>query len=105
MMLKFKWETEFKNTEIGGIPREWDTRKIKEIGKVITLATNNGANRIYGIRFDSSETENLRKEAIAKEIPTTPTGKYWRLLAKLKIVILPIERVEARAVITIKFMW
>jgi len=47
MMLKFKWETEFKNTEIGGIPREWDTRKIKEIGKVITGKTPPTKDRKY----------------------------------------------------------
>ena len=26
-MLKFRWETEFKETEIGEIPREWGIRK------------------------------------------------------------------------------
>ena len=34
MTLKFKWETEFKETEIGEIPRDWEVRKIKEIGEV-----------------------------------------------------------------------
>ncbi len=33
-MLKFKWETEFKETEIGEIPKDWEVRKIKEIGEV-----------------------------------------------------------------------
>jgi len=38
-MLKFKWETEFKETEIGEIPKDWEVRKIKELGKVITGKT------------------------------------------------------------------
>ena len=33
-MVKFKWETEFKETEIGEIPKDWEVRKIKEIGEV-----------------------------------------------------------------------
>ena len=33
-MLKFRWETEFKETEIGEIPKDWEVRKIKEIGEV-----------------------------------------------------------------------
>ena len=30
-MLKFKWETEFKETEIGEIPKDWDVRQVKEL--------------------------------------------------------------------------
>jgi len=33
-MLKFRWETEFKKTEIGEIPKEWEVKRIKEIGEV-----------------------------------------------------------------------
>ena len=33
-MLKFKWETEFKQTEIGKVPREWEVQKIKEVGEI-----------------------------------------------------------------------
>ncbi len=35
-MLKFKWETEFKKTEIGEIPREWE---VNELGKISTIKT------------------------------------------------------------------
>ena len=38
MTLKFKWETEFKETEIGEIPKDWEVRKIKEIGEVAGLS-------------------------------------------------------------------
>ena len=31
MTLKFKWETEFKQTEIGEVPREWEVRKLGEL--------------------------------------------------------------------------
>ena len=34
MTLKFKWETEFKQTEIGKVPREWEVQKIKEVGEI-----------------------------------------------------------------------
>jgi type I restriction enzyme S subunit len=30
-MLRFRWETEFKETEIGEIPREWEIRKLGEV--------------------------------------------------------------------------
>lgn len=30
-MLKFRWETEFKETEIGQIPKEWEVKRLKEI--------------------------------------------------------------------------
>ena len=32
-MLKFKWETEFKKTEIGEIPKEWEEKRIEQITK------------------------------------------------------------------------
>ena len=30
-MLKFKWETEFKETEIGEIPRDWEIKEVKDL--------------------------------------------------------------------------
>ena len=33
-MIKFKWETEFKQTEIGEVPRVWEVQKIKEVGEI-----------------------------------------------------------------------
>jgi len=32
-MIKFKWETEFKETEIGEIPKDWEVRKLGDIVK------------------------------------------------------------------------
>ena len=32
-MLKFKWETEFKKTEIGEVPKEWEVKRIEQITK------------------------------------------------------------------------
>ncbi len=34
-MLKFRWETEFKETEIGEIPRDWEVKKLGESVKFI----------------------------------------------------------------------
>ena len=33
-MLKFRWETEFKETEIGEIPKDWGVRKLGEVVEV-----------------------------------------------------------------------
>ena len=33
MTLKFKWKTEFKETEIGKIPKDWDIKSIGQITK------------------------------------------------------------------------
>ena len=43
-MIKFKWETEFKQTEIGEVPGEWEVRRLKEIVRFIK-----------GISYKSSE--------------------------------------------------
>src|SRR3989344_4528971 len=43
------------------------------------------------------------KEATANEAPTIPMGRYWILLAKLKMAMEPTANVEAMAVMTIKF--
>jgi len=43
-MIKFKWETEFKETEIGEVPRGWEVRRLKEIVRFIK-----------GISYKSSE--------------------------------------------------
>ena len=46
-MLKFKWETEFKETEIGEIPNDWEVRKIEEIANVSTGGTPSRKNEEY----------------------------------------------------------
>jgi len=48
-MLKFRWETEFKETEIGEIPRDWEVSKIGIFYKLK-----------YGITATSSEFGNCR---------------------------------------------
>jgi type I restriction enzyme S subunit len=48
-MLKFRWETEFKETEIGEIPKEWETKKIRDF-----------YNLKYGITLSSSDYGNCR---------------------------------------------
>jgi len=49
MALKFKWETEFKETEIGEIPKDWEVKKIKDF-----------YNLKYGITASSNEYGNCR---------------------------------------------
>ncbi|ALM76052.1 restriction endonuclease subunit S [Thermococcus barophilus] len=38
-MVKFRWETEFKKTPIGEIPKDWIETQIKDIGRVVTGKT------------------------------------------------------------------
>lgn len=39
-MLKFRWETEFKETEIGEIPKDWEVKKLGEVIEVEWGNTN-----------------------------------------------------------------
>jgi len=48
-MLKFRWETEFKEKEIGEIPRDWEVKKVKEFYDLK-----------YGITASSSDYGNCR---------------------------------------------
>ena len=40
MSVKFKWETEFKETEIGKIPKDWNIIKLGELANIKTGKTN-----------------------------------------------------------------
>ena len=85
MTLKFKWETEFKKTEIGEIPREWEVREISEIAETSTGGTPSRKNEKYwggnlnwlksqevndNYIYDTEEkiTEEGRKNSNAKRI-------------------------------------
>ena len=69
-MIKFKWETEFKKTEIGEIPREWEEKRVEEFYKLM-----------YGITTSSKGYGNcrlLRMTDIGEEdinIETIPYAK------------------------------
>lgn len=39
-MLRFRWETEFKETEIGEIPREWEVKKLGDMATIKTGKTD-----------------------------------------------------------------
>ncbi len=67
----YQWDKETKKNILVGFAASENFKvktKLKNTGKIVTLVTENGANRIYGIYFDSSEAENLRKKAIAKAV-------------------------------------
>ncbi|PMQ01211.1 MAG: restriction endonuclease subunit S [Dictyoglomus sp. NZ13-RE01] len=38
-MLKFRWETEFKETEIGEIPKDWEVKRLGDIANISTGGT------------------------------------------------------------------
>ncbi len=79
-MLKFKKETEFKDTEIGKVPRNWEVKEIGEVGEVAggtTPSTNNqdywGGNipwltpkdlRDYDYIYISKGERNITKKAV-----------------------------------------
>ena len=84
-MIKFKWETEFKETEIGEIPRDWKVREISEIAETSTGGTPSRKNEKYwggnlnwlksqevndNYIYDTEEkiTEEGRKNSNAKRI-------------------------------------
>ncbi len=45
--MKFCWETEFKKTEIGRIPNDWDVKRIEEIAEVSTGGTPSREKKEY----------------------------------------------------------
>jgi Type I restriction modification DNA specificity domain. len=47
LKIKFRWETEFKETEIGEIPREWEVKKLGEISEITTGGTPRRNNPLY----------------------------------------------------------
>jgi len=77
-MIKFRWETQFQKTELGEIPRGWEVKKIRDLGKVITGKTpptkrkeywNNDYPFItpsdipdYGVRYSYSVERYLSEE-------------------------------------------
>jgi len=46
-MLKFRWETEFKKTEIGEIPKDWEIKKLGDIAEITTGGTPRRNNPLY----------------------------------------------------------
>ena len=61
-MIKFKWETEFKQTEIGEVPREWEIKKIEEIANVLTGGTPSRKNKEYwGGDINWVKSQEVRK--------------------------------------------
>ena len=47
MPVRFRWERYFRDTEIGRIPRDWEVRRVGEIGEVITGKTPPTKERQY----------------------------------------------------------
>ncbi len=47
LRIKFRWETEFKETEIGEIPKDWEVKKLGEISEITTGGTPRRNNPLY----------------------------------------------------------
>lgn len=54
-MVKFKLEAEFKNTEIGEIPREWEIKRIVDVSNINQRKKQSNKKDIVGIKFISME--------------------------------------------------
>jgi len=109
--MKFRWETEFKETEIGEIPKDWEVRRLKDVIRSLesgnrpkggALAhTPNGILSIGGeninwdggleltecLRFDENFYENLKKGKIEQgDILLVKDGATIGKLAYIKEV-------------------
>ncbi len=65
----YQWEKDTrKNIVVGYAATEnFEVKSsLKDAGRIISLATENGANRVYGIRFDSSKKDELKNKAITE---------------------------------------
>ena len=47
LKIKFRWETKFKETEIGKIPKDWEVKKLGEISEITTGGTPRRNNPLY----------------------------------------------------------
>ena len=81
MTLKFKWETEFKETGIGEIPRDWEVRKIGIVAKVNEELINKNYNYKIIEYIDINSVESgliLEKKVIPLEIAPTRARRVVR---------------------------
>ncbi len=89
--MKFRWEMEFKETEIGEIPKDWEVKKINEIGEIGGGSTPSTKVKDYwdgdipwitpkdlanhGSRFISCGERNItRKAVIENSLKLYPSG-------------------------------
>ena len=81
MTLKFKWETEFKETEIGETPKDWEVRKIGIVAKVNEELINKNYNYKIIEYIDINSVESgliLEKKVIPLEIAPTRARRVVR---------------------------
>jgi len=80
-MLKFRWETEFKETEIGEMPKDWEVRKIGIVAKVNEELINKNYNYKIIEYIDINSVESgliLEKKVIPLEIAPTRAKRVVR---------------------------
>jgi type I restriction enzyme S subunit len=70
-MLKLRWETEFKETEIGEIPRDWEVRKLSEI--LVEIIKGKNPKKYLG-DLPYLSAKYLRGEAEAEEFYDETAG-------------------------------
>jgi len=73
-MLKFKWETEFKETEIGEVPRDWKVRKLKDICEVNKFPKGKKGQKDNFIAMEDIPTDSIYPSYTTKNIENIKSG-------------------------------
>jgi type I restriction enzyme S subunit len=71
--MKFRWETEFKETEIGEIPKDWEVKKLGEI--LISIIKGKNPKKQFGI-LPYLSAKFLRGESDAEEFYNETAGIF-----------------------------
>lgn len=67
MPVKFRWEKEFKETEIGEIPKDWEVRRIKEITNINMFGKKGNpemSEKTYFISMEHIPTDGIYPEYV-----------------------------------------
>ncbi len=72
--MKFRWETEFKETEIGEIPKDWEIRELGEVIVINKKPENNGDKPIAFISTENIPEDGLYPKFEVKDRDNVKSG-------------------------------
>ena len=73
-MIKFKWETEFKQTEIGEVPREWGVKNLKEATEINKTPQGHFGEKANFIRMEDIPTDGVYPSFVAVDVKEIRSG-------------------------------
>jgi len=73
-MIKFKWETEFKQTEIGKVPREWEVKNLKEAAEINKTPQGHFGEKANFIRMEDIPTDGVYPSFVAVDVKEIRSG-------------------------------